>query len=148
MANLETQARAYSDWLAGVPYKEIASKYQVPSKTIEKWAKKYNWKEEKEKALEKIKNSLAVRFEKKITASAEMFLDIALQTSLICRKGLQGVTDEKIKNMGINDILNLAARAAQVYKLAVPDAPEALVKFMIQDLQKVKQSIKNGDDET
>lgn len=50
---------AFTDWLNGMKYKDIAAKYGVKENTVKSWYKRYHWKEKKEQgAQESVQDEL------------------------------------------------------------------------------------------
>lgn len=44
---MTTQEKAYNDYVKGLKYKEIASKYGVSINTVKSWQRRYNWQRKK-----------------------------------------------------------------------------------------------------
>ncbi len=136
-ANEEKKANAFKDWLAGMTHKELAKKYHVSVKTIESWAKKNNWTELKASAIERAKNSIAVKFESKIIEGCEIFLDISLMIAQFCKQKLQEAILQE--NPQISCILKDALIGVQIYKSVMPEAPENISNQIAKDLQEIKR---------
>ncbi|MGN4124879.1 P27 family phage terminase small subunit [Lysinibacillus sphaericus] len=45
---MQSHELAFSDWLGGMKYKDIAAKYNVKENTVKSWYKRYKWKEKRE----------------------------------------------------------------------------------------------------
>lgn len=45
---MQNHELAFEDWLKGMKYKDIATKYEVKENTVKSWYKRYNWKEKRE----------------------------------------------------------------------------------------------------
>ena len=66
--NSKTRESAFSDYLSGMKYKEIAQKYDVSINTVKSWKKRYNWQKgtapKQKVAPEKIEMQLDSQLEK------------------------------------------------------------------------------------
>jgi len=137
----EVQKEAFDLWLNGMATYKIAKQLNIGVATVKHWAKKNNWAVQKSLKIKEAENQVVLRFEKKIVSGAEAYFDISLMVASICRKKLQKVINEDFAE--ISNIVKDALRGAQIYRAIMPDAPEVLVKQLLQELKR-ESELRNG----
>jgi DNA-binding XRE family transcriptional regulator len=110
----ETKRKAKEFWIVGMTNKKIAKDIGVSHKTIESWAKKYNWIEEKKQIDKDCEKILVARLQDRILKASELYFNLAEE---IATKATEEITNP--------DKLYLASKAAlngaKLMQLVCPD---------------------------
>jgi hypothetical protein len=146
--NLKNQAQL--DFLRGLTLKEIAEKYDMPYRTIKQWHWRDRWGDARKDLAVRVKETTINQLCQKIVENTKQHIEISF---LACSAALETLT--KVYNAGNSDIFSLLEIVERTAKIGLmtatiqnkimPTASEAVVKHLLDDLEKLKALSQDED---
>jgi len=140
MISKNTKEEALTLWLQGKSMALVAQMLNLPVKTIRCWHTRYNWAEKREEIESRTRQALYFKFVSQIEKSTARSLSASLLCGQMVLEELQRMYESSDRDIDLlYQVVKIAEIGSRIHKNVVPDADEALMNRMLEELRSLRE---------